>query len=210
MNGLNATLILVLASVLASVAGFQNRNFLNRCMLNPFKIIRNNEWYRVIASGFVHADWMHLLLNVFVLYTFGGVVEEYFSYYFEGKSQAYFFLLYGTGIAASSISSIVKFKNTEGYNSLGASGAVSAVLFAFILFDPGRKICLYGILCLPGIIFGIAYLGYSWYATRKKADHINHDAHFWGAVWGILFVLFLRPETGLEFLEMMKGILSIV
>ena len=106
----------------------------------------------------------------------------------------YFLTLYLGGIVVSILPTYFLQKNNPDYNALGASGAVSALLFTFILFQPLQKICLYGILCLPGILLGVIYLGYSWYSARKQSDNVNHDAHFWGAIYGVLVNIAFNPS----------------
>lgn len=133
---------------------------------------------------------------MFVLYTFGQIVEANYKEMFgEEKGMYYYLLLYFGGMALSVAHTFSKHKNDPGYNALGASGAVAAVMFAFILFHPMEKLYLYGVLGLPGILFGVLYLGYCYYAGRKQADFINHDAHFWGALFGVLFTVVLNPQV---------------
>jgi membrane associated rhomboid family serine protease len=149
----------------------------------------------MVTSGFQHADFLHLFVNMFVMLSFGRAVENYYSLYFGIYSNWVFLLLYISSIFAANLSTLYKYQNKSSYNSLGASGAVSAVVFTSILFNPFNKIYLYGIIGLPGILLGIIYLGYSYYMSKKQNDNINHEAHFYGALYGILFTLALKPKV---------------
>jgi len=128
-------------------------------------------------------------------YFFGTVTEELFGYIFEGWSSIYFIALYILAIIVSDIPTFFKHQNNPGYNSLGASGGVSAIIFAFILFMPTQKICLYFALCVPGFILGALYLIYSYFQGKNSRDGINHDAHLYGALFGVIFCIILYPAS---------------
>jgi membrane associated rhomboid family serine protease len=198
---------LLAVTLIASVICFQRRDLMDKFIFNPSKISQRNEWYRFITSGFIHADWIHLLINMFVLYSFGQIVESYYRDIFGAAGRNYYLLLYFGGMIASVLPTFFQHKNNPSYNALGASGAISAVVFAFILFNPLEKLYLYGLLRIPGIVFGILYLAYCYYAARKGGDYINHDAHFWGALYGVCFTLAMKPQIGPYFIEQLKGIL---
>ncbi|MEY4594014.1 MAG: hypothetical protein RIQ47_424, partial [Bacteroidota bacterium] len=170
---MNISLTIVLITVIVSILAFNNRNLLSKLIFNPFIIKRDNEYHRFLTSGFIHADWMHLLINMFVLYSFGPIVEQYYHSYFGDNYTNYFLLLYLGGLVMSILPTYKKHARNSSYNALGASGAVSGVVFSFILFQPLEKICLYGILCLPGVIFGAAYLFYCIYMDKKGGSRIN-------------------------------------
>lgn len=197
------TLLIIIFTCIISIMAFNNREMMTRFQLNPYSVIHRGEWFRVITHGFLHADYMHLFVNMFVLFMFGGAVEEYFRAYFREKAILYLTLMYFGAIIVSVISTLQKHKNDIWYNGVGASGAVSAVLFSSILFQPMTKLCLYGIpfLCFPGFIWAIAYVVYSYYQGKKSMDNINHEAHLYGALFGIAFTLMLRPATGLDFIH---------
>jgi membrane associated rhomboid family serine protease len=199
------TEILTGLTCLVSIVAFYNRDIMYRLIFNPYMISERGQWYRFFTSGFIHADWIHLIVNMIVLWSFGRVVEMYYSLYFEDKGTYYFVLLYLGGLLISITPSYKKHKHNAGYNALGASGAVSAVLFAAILFQPMQKVYLYGIIGLPGIFLGIAYLMYSYYMDKKGGDFVNHDAHFWGAVFGVLFTIMMKPSIGLHFLDQLTS-----
>jgi len=199
------TLYILVITIILSITALNNEQVMRKMIFNPYQIQHGNEWFRFITSGFIHADWMHLIINMFVLYGFGGVVENYYNQVFEGKSEYYYLLLYFGGMLIAVAPSYAKHKNDPSYNALGASGAVSAVIFTAILFNPLQKIYFYGIIGLPGILLGPAYLAYSYYMGKKGGDHINHDAHFWGAVFGVLFTIALKPTIALYFINEITG-----
>jgi len=142
----------------------------------------------------VHADWVHLAVNMFVLFSFGKAVEHYYSLIFGLKASYFFILLYAGGILFSSVPSFAKHKDNQFYQAVGASGAVAAVLFAAILINPLSPIRFVFIpVDIPAFIFGALYLGYSAYMAKKGNDNIGHDAHFWGALFGLVFTVLLKP-----------------
>lgn len=204
INSMTSTILAI--TLVASVLCFQRRDLMNRFIFNPNKILRKNEWYRFFTSGLIHADWMHLLINMFVLYSFGRAVESYYHEEFGSRGGTYYLILYIGALGASVFPTYSKEKENPSYNALGASGAVSAIVFTFILFDPLTKLCLYGLLCLPGFVFGLLYLGYCYYAARKGGDYINHDAHFWGALFGLVFTLVMKPSLLSGFIEKMNSL----
>lgn len=195
------TIYILAATCILSFLCFQNDELRGRFMFNPYIIREQSQWYRFISSGFIHADWMHLGVNMFVFYMFGTVVEKYFSSVFEERGTLNYLLLYFGGMAVSTIRTYHKHKFDTGYNALGASGAVSAVVFSYIVFNPLENLCLYGILCMPGIIFGAAYLIYCYYAGKRGIGYVNHDAHMWGALFGFFFTILLKPYLAIYFLK---------
>jgi len=192
------TLILILVTVLISMTAFNNESVYNRMILWPKRMDRPSEYYRLFSSGFIHADYMHLIFNMFTLFFFGRYVEELFV--FNGMSRELFLALYFAGIVAASLPSFLKHRNDYYYRSLGASGGVAAVLFSFIYFAPWQIISIWFI-PIPGIIAGVGYLAYSAYMAKKGGDYVNHDAHFAGAIFGFLFTLAFDPAHGRNFLD---------
>ena len=174
---------------------------MQKLIFNPYAINQKKEWYRFLSSGFLHGDWIHLLLNMFVLFSCGSAVQKYYAYFFGSAGNYLFILLYLSSIVAANASTYYAHKNNSGYNGLGASGAVSAVVFASILFQPTAKIYLYGLIGIPGYIAGIAYLVYSQYSSKNSQDNINHEAHFYGAVYGVVFTLVFKPSIFKYFLN---------
>lgn len=196
--------VIIALVVLTSVAGFSRSDILDKYMFNAYKIIRKRQYVRMVSHGFLHADWSHLLINMFVLWSFGSVLIQYFNYFFEGKGNFLFVILFFSSLVISSLYSLAKEKNNPYYNSLGASGAVSAVLFASIFFDPWGRIYLFAIVPIPGIIFGALYLFYERYSMAQKGDNVAHDAHFYGAVYGFFFSVIFNPKLFYLFLERFK------
>ncbi len=197
---MSITIIIIIITALVSFAAFQSAELQQKLMMKPYTITRRNEWYRFITSGFIHANIPHLAINMLVLFSFGRVVEYYYQAAFDPRGELYFVIMYVGGIIVSDIPSYLKHRNDSSYSSLGASGAVSSVLFASIFFNPWSQVMVYFI-PMPGIVMGVLYLIYSGYMSRRGGDNINHDAHFYGAVWGILFTLLLRPSLGSFFIE---------
>lgn len=189
------TELIIIITLIISIIAFYNKSFFSQLQFNPYLVKHKKQWHRTLTHAFLHADWIHLLVNMFVLYFFGREVEKNFSIYLHNKSVLYFIMLYLGAILFSIIITYKKNKNNPDYNAVGASGAVSAIVFSFIIFQPLAKICLYGIICLPGIIWAVIYLLYSYYMSKKALDNINHDAHLLGAIFGIIFTLIAIPNS---------------
>ncbi len=187
------TLILLLVTVATSIIGFTNPSFQSKGMLNPYMVHHRKEYWRLLTSGFLHAGFFHLLINMMVLIGFGAMVEMYYIDVFPQNGKIYFAILYLGGILVANAPSLNKHKNNVYYNSLGASGAIAAVLFASILFDPWQKIYIFGVLPLPGVILGPLYLFFEYTMSKRGGTNINHDAHFFGAIFGLLYTIILDP-----------------
>jgi membrane associated rhomboid family serine protease len=197
------TIIIIVITVGVSLYTMGKSSMLCGFMMNPYIITHRGQYYRLITSGFIHKDHMHLIFNMFSFYFFGAQLEYIFTYIFGGFGEVYFIALYVLGIVVSDIPTLLKHRNNHNYNSLGASGAVSAVIFACILFQPLQDICLYGVLCFPGFFLGTLYLIYSYVSAKKSRDGINHDAHLYGALFGIVFCIILYPDSIQIFIEQM-------
>lgn len=190
------TYIIIGTTVLISMLCFSNRNLFYRLSLSTYSVAHKNEWYRVITHAFVHANTPHLLINMLVLWSFGTNVELMFSVIFPTKlvgSIAYVSLYLGA-ILFASINDIIKRKDDYYYNSIGASGAVMAVVFTSIFFSPWSKIYLFAIIPIPAILFGVLYLWYESTQTKRMGDNINHHAHIYGAIFGLLFPVIVKPS----------------
>lgn len=183
------TFILIGVTVAVSLLAFSNPRLKQQLVLWPPAVRRNHEYWRLASYGLVHADGMHLFFNMFTLYMFGQFMEVYLNSRIGPLGLP---LLYLGGLVVSILPSYLKHQNDPSYYSLGASGAVSAVLFAFVLLRPGATIYLL-VIPVPALIFGVAYLAYSWYMDRQSNDNINHSAHLWGAGFGLLFMALLEP-----------------
>lgn len=197
------TLILIIITCAVSILCFTGTLDINALKFNARKVWHGKQWYRMLSYGLVHGGWGHLFFNMLTLYFFGTVVEQYFQAAFgETSGIILYVVLYVSAIAVSTIGDLVKYKDDYGYNAVGASGAVSAVLFASILFEPKMGIYIYLIpIPVPGYIFAPLYLLYCWWAARKNMDNIGHTAHFWGAVYGLAFPLVCRPDIFYHFLS---------
>lgn len=190
------TIILVVATVLTSLAGFNDERLINRLILWPGRMKSAGESHRLLSSGFIHADGAHLFFNMFTLFFIGSGVEQMYEYRVDGWLM--YLVLYLAGIAVSSLPSFLKHRDNPYYRSLGASGGVAAVLFASVYFSPWASIYIYFIK-LPSILFAVLYLAYSVYMSRRGGDNVNHNAHFWGAIFGFLFTLAVDPDHGRSF-----------
>lgn len=190
------TIIIIAITCLVSIMCFNGNLNGNKLLFNAYQVWHRKEWYRMFTSGIIHSGWGHLFFNMLTLYFFGSVVEQYFSAVFGGALGSFLYIvLYISAMAVSSIGDLVKYRDNWNYNALGASGAVSAILFASILFAPKVGIYIYLIpIPVPGYIFAPLYLLYCWYMAKRNMDNIGHTAHFWGAVYGLLFPIACRPD----------------
>ncbi|MBT9392229.1 rhomboid family intramembrane serine protease [Hymenobacter sp. NST-14] len=207
---LSATLILAVLTAGISFYAWSNPEFLESWILEPARMKRHNEWYRFLTSGFLHADIGHLLFNMLAFYSFSRLVEGVFQEVFGPTSGLLcFLLLYLGGIVVSDIPTYLRHRHDPGYRSLGASGGVASVIFSAILFDPVAGLYIFPLpIAIPGFIFGFLYLAYSYYMSRRRGDNINHDAHFYGALYGIVLTLILIPRAAGIFWEQLQGYIS--
>jgi membrane associated rhomboid family serine protease len=200
-------LAIIIVTVLISLLAFYNREIFDRFKFNAYTIKHNGQAWRFFTYGLIHADWMHLFINMFVLYSFGKVVIEAYVNYFDVKGYLLYLLLYAGGIVFAVLFDFGKHKDDIYYNAVGASGAVSAVLFASILIYPTGSLYLFPIpFPLPSVIFGVIYLVYSAIMARRAKDNIGHNAHFWGAIFGLAFTIALKPILFLSFLQQIKSL----
>ena len=192
---LSHTLLLVVITVAVSLLAFSNQNVMNRLIFWP-PAMQRGQYDRFITHGFVHADGMHLLFNMITLFFFGSALEKFYRQFFFDMG---FVLFYLGGLVAAILPSYFQHKNNPRWASLGASGAVSAVLFAFILFAPWNIIYVF-IIPIPAIIFAFLYVGYSIWAAKRGGSNINHSAHLWGAAYGVVVTILLDPQRLPDFL----------
>ncbi|GAB3675888.1 rhomboid family intramembrane serine protease [Salinisphaera aquimarina] len=190
------TIALIALTCAISFPCFQNRGLLDRLLFWP-PAVNRGEYWRLVTHGFVHADGQHLLFNMVTLFFFGRAIEGFFERYIGVAGFALFYL---AAIVVAILPSYLRHKNDSRYRSLGASGAVSAVLFAYILIAPWSTIYVF-FFPIPAILYAILFTAYGFYATRLGHDHINHSAHLWGAGFGLLFTLCMEPRIGPIFLE---------
>jgi membrane associated rhomboid family serine protease len=194
--------IIIAATAIISITAFSNYAFIEQLKHWPYAEQRRNEYFRWVTGGLLHADWGHLLFNMLTLYFFGGQVEAWFLAFFGpnfgGLAYLGFYLL---AIAAASAATFFRHKDNPSFSSIGASGAVAAVLFAAILLNPTMGIYIMFIpIPIPGFLFGPMYLWYSSDSARRGQDNIDHIAHFYGAVFGFFFPLLFSPGLLLQFL----------
>jgi membrane associated rhomboid family serine protease len=203
------TLIIIAITVIVSIAAMDNMTLKNKLMFNAYMINHRKEWYRFFSNGLIHADWIHLLFNMYALWMFGKGVEAMYGFenVYGGKGTLFFVLLYVGGLVMSSLYSYEKNKDNIYYNSLGASGAVSAVIFAFIVLNPTAQLGFMFIpVPIPAYLFGLIILGIEHYLSRRGNTGIAHDAHFWGSVFGIVFTIALKPTLAVDFIHKIQGV----
>ncbi len=196
------TYLLLALTVLISVKAMSDNTLKSRLMLNPYDIVHHKKWYRCITHGFIHADFTHLLFNMYVFYLFGVSLEERLTLDYGVRGHAIYGLLYVSGILFASVLSIKNNKDNPHYNALGASGAVSAILFAYIIVNPTRELGLLLIpIYIPAYIFGPIILLIEYVLSKRGGTGIAHDAHFAGAIYGILFMVALNKDYFIGFIE---------
>ncbi|MBW6498563.1 MAG: rhomboid family intramembrane serine protease [Bacteroidales bacterium] len=199
---MSITLFIIILTVLVSYTTFRNRVAFERMKFNAYEIRQHKTWYRFFSYGLLHADWMHLLINMFVLYSFGSLVENILVQEFAGMGRFFYGLLYVTALFCSVVPSYFKHRKNYYYNAVGASGAVSSVLFASIILHPqGSVYFMFIPVPIPAFIFGVFYLAYSVWMARRSADNVAHDVHFWGAIYGIAFIAALNPGFIVNFVN---------
>lgn len=204
---MTVTLIIILITALVSIPCFYGKLDSGLLLFNAYDTWHGKQWHRMLTYGLVHGGWGHLIFNMLTLYFFGDVVEQYFAAVFGPHAGVLLYvLLYVSALAVSSVGDLLKYRDDPSYNAVGASGAVSAVLFASILFEPRMSIYFYFIpIPIPGYVFAPLYLLYCWYMARRNLDNIGHSAHFWGAVYGLVFPLLCQPAIFHHFLYQLHG-----
>lgn len=195
------TLAIVFGTAIFSIMGFNNRELFEKYLFNAYAIKTYKQQYRFLSHAFLHVDWTHLLLNLYVLHSFGRILENnLFPQLFEKKATLYYILLFTGSVYASSMADYFRYKNNPTYSAVGASGAVSAIVFSTILILPDMGLGFFFLpIHLPAWLFGLLYLAYSWYMNRRNIDNVGHGAHFWGAIFGFVFTGILKPELFLNF-----------
>ena len=196
------TIVLIFITVIISILAWRKMYLFDKLRFNASLVVYNKEYYRMFTYGFLHGDWGHLFINMFVLWMFGRLIEDTYTYWWGMKGLVLFLFLYLTAIVISTLSDVKKHRENYNYNAVGASGAVSAIVFASILIYPLQKIYLFFIpIGIPAFIFGILYLIYSTYMSKRQRDNIGHNAHFWGGVYGFLFTIPFKKSLIVSFFE---------
>lgn len=202
MEFMSITICIIAVTVIISLLAFNNQSYIDNLVFWPYRIWRNKEWHRLISCGFIHADYGHLFFNMFALFSFGQFVESAFGYYFGSIGITAYIIMYFLAVATADAYNLFKRKDDYGYRSLGASGGVSAVIFASILFNPFGKIYLFFIpVGIPAFIFGGLYLVYCAYMAKRAQDNIGHTAHFTGSLIGFFFPIIIQPSLLLDFIS---------
>lgn len=203
-------LVIIILTAVASIVTFNNRAQQEKMLFVPYCMDDPKQWYRFVSHGLIHADWSHLIFNMISLH-FAGMSAERWIVMIKGEElgSLYFIALYVLGMIAASIPSFIKNRTNPGYRSLGASGAVAAVLFFFIPFEPLAGINILFIpFSIPAWIFGILYLVSEYYLDKRQHGHVAHDAHFFGALFGLLFAVIIHPPVLGSFIDQIKQALG--
>lgn len=193
---LSLTIAIILVTVVVSWLAFNNDKLLQRLLLWPPAVTRGRQYDRFITYGLVHGDFMHLLFNMITLYFFGRLMEQFYAQYLGPWG---FLGFYASALVVSALPSYLRHRHDPNYATLGASGAVSAVLFGFVLLQPWATIYVY-VVPVPAIVFAVLYTGYSVWMNRRQADQVNHSAHLAGAAYGVLFTVLMEPRVLEHFL----------
>jgi membrane associated rhomboid family serine protease len=189
-------LIILAATCIVSFMAFNNRRLIDDLILWPPAIERKKEYYRLVTYGLIHADGGHLLFNMLTLYFFGRAMEPVYN---ESLGAFGFGLFYLGGLIVSILPTYLKNRRNSNYHSLGASGAVSAVLFGYVLLAPWSRILVFFI-PMPAIIYAVLYVAYSIYMDQRGQGNVNHSAHLWGAAYGVVFTILMNPAVLPHFL----------
>ena len=202
------TIALIAINIIVSLLAFNNQDIYSKTIMWPYGVKKYGQYYRFITSGFIHADYVHLFFNMFTLFFFGQVVEQYLKGFELGGTIAYL-ALYFLGLIASDIPTYLKQKDNYNYHCLGASGAVSAVVFAAIVFNQWGRIYLYGALGISSALYAVLYIVYCVMMSKRGGDKINHDAELWGSVFGlgvtIALIAAIQPGLFEYILEQLKN-----
>ncbi len=198
------TYLIIAFTAIVSIMAFNSGELFSKLLLNPYQTYHRKEWQRMITHGFVHADWNHLIFNMFSLFFFGDYVEKLFRA--ELGSSLWYIVFYISAIVISSLTTLFKHKDDYYYNSVGASGAVSAVIFAAVLINPQMRLMLMFIpIPIPGFIFLLLFIAYSQYMSKRNRDNINHDAHLLGGLYGLTIPILLNIQYLYNFIAQIFG-----
>ena len=194
------TLIIIIVTVIISFLAMNNNDLMDKLIFHPYSIAHEpTQWYRAVTCGFIHADFMHLAFNMFSFYMFGDMVEKYFELIFGQAGSFFYLLLYFSSLVVCIIPTYFKNQKKYNYYSLGASGAVSAIVFVGIFLQPTMQIGFFIVPpIIPGFLFGPMYLTLTVYLSKKGPGSINHSAHLWGAIYGLVFLIVAAKIAGIQ------------
>ena len=198
---ISITIVIIVINVIISLVAFQDEEAFYKLSFWPEKVWHDKEWIRILSGGFLHVNMTHLFFNMFSLFFFGPFVEAYFLMEFGAAGHTAYIVFYLLAIVVANIPDLSQHKDDPYFRAVGASGAVSAVIFAAILFDPTNELRIYMFIPIPAFLFGILYLIYSAYMAKNQSDNIGHLAHFSGAIFGIAFPLAFQPTLFMECLH---------
>ena len=184
---MSLSIVLIIITAITSFIAFNNQTVMDDLIFYPPAVTKRRQWYRFITCGFIHGDIQHLAFNMLSFYFFGPALEKIFEKYFEGAGRLLYIVFYASSLVVCLLPTYFKHKNDTRYYSLGASGAVSAVIFAAIFYSPLSKIGILFLPSMPGFIFGPLYLIITAVMAKRGVGNINHSAHLWGAIYGIVF-----------------------
>ena len=198
-------ILLLVATIIVSVACLRNRELFMRLALSPYQVVHHRQYYRLLSHMFVHGGSMHLVVNLIVLFSFGTDVIDSFEYLAEGEMMSiptlHMLVLYFGGGVTAAVLGLRRHKDDPSALSVGASGGVASVVFTSIFFDPWGLLYVFGLVPIPGILFGVAYILYSWRMADRANDNIDHRAHLYGALFGLIYPLLINHKFFTFFLQ---------
>lgn len=213
--------VIVALTAIISVYALSSRPALEKLMLNPYQVVQHKQYWRVITHGFIHGDYLHLFFNMYVLWEFGRPIFTIFTnqvafsqvmdsddWWGAGLGQNLFLMMYLGAIFIASLPGLIKHRNNPGYNSLGASGAVSAVVLVFVLLFPTSTLYLFFAIPIPAFLAGILFFVYESYMNKRGGTGIAHDAHLFGALFGLLFMALIAPSSLTGFVTKLMALLG--
>lgn len=195
-----ALVIFVITTGMSLYGLYRNNDLIYRWALKPYELVHNQKWMQIVSSGFVHSSLSHLIFNMLTFIFFAFNLES-------AIGGARFAVIYMFSLIFSDVTTVLKQKNNAQYTCLGASGAISGIVFSNILYYPYSKMMIFPLpFPIPAPLFAVLYLAYCYYAGKKGQDFINHEAHFWGALTGVVLTLIMDPTTATNFIEYLRMI----